>query len=122
MIFLYFFQTLLSGIAGPSLNPARDFGPRLFILPIWGNAVLTGFENYFWIPIIGPLLGSICGTVLFHHVFKQTFDDLYFAQMRNENFDESLLKQLTDSAKIQNHLTAANGAKFVDPNAYIINS
>lgn len=49
--------------AGYAINPARDFGPRLFaFFAGWGQVALPGngpgFTNYFWIPIIGPLLGA----------------------------------------------------------------
>lgn len=49
--------------AGYAINPARDFGPRLLaFFTGWGQVALPGngpgFSNYFWIPIIGPLLGA----------------------------------------------------------------
>eukprot|EP01084_Bolivina_argentea_P137886 242846_1 len=103
----------LTGIAGPALNPARDFGPRLFLLPLWGKKALSGYNHYFWIPIVGPYVGSIFGTIFFHNAFKKPFDELYFAENRNETFDESLLKQPNDVGKIQNQKIRTD---------YIINS
>ena len=45
-----------------ALNPARDFGPRLFcFLTGWGPAALPSPQNYWWIPIVAPLLGAIVG-------------------------------------------------------------
>lgn len=53
--------------AGYAINPARDFGPRL-------ASFLTGYggawrdqhgEFYFWVPIIGPLIGGVLGVGLY---------------------------------------------------------
>lgn len=45
-----------------ALNPARDFGPRLFtFFAGWGHAALPSPGNYWWIPIVGPLIGGVIG-------------------------------------------------------------
>jgi glycerol uptake facilitator protein len=45
-----------------ALNPARDFGPRLFAFVAgWGPAALPSPQNYWWIPIAGPLIGGVVG-------------------------------------------------------------
>lgn len=53
--------------AGYAINPARDFGPRL-------AQFLTGYDGawrdqygqlYFWVPIIGPLIGGVVGAGLY---------------------------------------------------------
>jgi len=56
--------------AGYAINPARDFGPRLWtFLTGWGELALPGtyewFSFYFWIPIIGPLIGAVVGAVVY---------------------------------------------------------
>jgi glycerol uptake facilitator protein len=60
--------------AGYAINPARDFGPRLFAyFAGWGKVALPGtyhsaglnFSGYFWIPIVGPLIGGVIGVVLY---------------------------------------------------------
>jgi glycerol uptake facilitator protein len=60
--------------AGYAINPARDFGPRLFAwIAGWGKVALPGtmhspglnFSNYFWIPIIGPLIGGVIGVLVY---------------------------------------------------------
>jgi glycerol uptake facilitator protein len=44
------------------LNPARDFGPRLFcFFAGWGPAALPSPDNYWWIPIVAPLVGAVAG-------------------------------------------------------------
>lgn len=59
--------------SGFAINPARDFGPRLFTwLAGWGSQVFTLGDSYFWVPIIGPLLGGPIGAgiyvcVIEHH-------------------------------------------------------
>lgn len=56
--------------AGYAINPARDFGPRLWtFLTGWGEIALPGtyqwFSNYFWIPIVGPLVGGVVGAIVY---------------------------------------------------------
>jgi glycerol uptake facilitator protein len=53
--------------AGYAINPARDFGPRLATLVTgYGDALKdqNGYY-YFWVPIIGPLVGGLVGGGLF---------------------------------------------------------
>jgi len=60
--------------AGYAINPARDFGPRLFaFFAGWGKVALPGsysapgfsFSWYFWIPIVGPLIGGVIGVIVY---------------------------------------------------------
>jgi glycerol uptake facilitator protein len=49
--------------AGYAINPARDFGPRIFAwIAGWGKVAMPGdygnVNTYFWIPIVGPLIGA----------------------------------------------------------------
>lgn len=53
--------------AGYAINPARDFGPRL-------ASFLTGYDTawldqhghlYFWVPLVGPLIGGVLGAGLY---------------------------------------------------------
>ena len=49
-----------------SLLQARDFGPRLFAAFVYGWGKVFRAHNYFfWIPIVGPILGGIIGVWLF---------------------------------------------------------
>lgn len=48
--------------AGYAINPARDFGPRLFtFLAGWGSGVFTAGHSWWWVPIVGPLIGGPAG-------------------------------------------------------------
>ncbi|KJV26071.1 MIP/aquaporin family protein [Luteibacter yeojuensis] len=45
-----------------AINPARDFGPRLFAyFAGWDKSALPGPDNYWWVPIVGPLIGGVIG-------------------------------------------------------------
>jgi MIP family channel proteins len=51
---------------GYAINPARDFGPRLFTsLAGWGTAPFQATSNdgipFWWIPIVGPCIGGVLG-------------------------------------------------------------
>jgi glycerol uptake facilitator protein len=49
--------------AGYAINPARDFGPRLAsFITGYGSAWRDQYGNlYFWVPIVGPLIGGVLG-------------------------------------------------------------
>ncbi|WP_347556285.1 MIP/aquaporin family protein [Robbsia sp. KACC 23696] len=49
-----------------ALNPARDFGPRLFAyFAGWSTSALPSPDNYWWVPIVGPLVGGVLGAGAF---------------------------------------------------------
>ena len=52
---------------GYAINPARDFGPRLWIAIVSGGASFTADNYYFWVPIVGPLLGAVVGAFIFDY-------------------------------------------------------
>jgi glycerol uptake facilitator protein len=67
--------------AGYAINPARDFGPRLFALVAgWGKIAIPGnygnVNDYMWIPIVGPFLGGLVGAF----VYDFTIRDVLFAR------------------------------------------
>lgn len=54
-----------------AINPARDFGPRLFCLFAgWGSSAFPSPENYWWVPIVGPLLGGVVGGAAYQYLIR----------------------------------------------------
>ena len=54
------------GMHGYAINPARDFGPRLFtVVAGFKNNGLTDGTNAFWIPIAGPIVGGLIGAAVY---------------------------------------------------------
>ncbi len=52
--------------AGYAINPARDFGPRLFtFFAGWGAEVFRAGNYWFWVPIVGPLVGGVVGALVY---------------------------------------------------------
>ncbi|HEX5085847.1 MAG TPA: MIP family channel protein [Blastocatellia bacterium] len=52
--------------AGYAINPARDLGPRLFTaIAGWGFDVFRANNFYFWVPIVGPLIGGPLGALIY---------------------------------------------------------
>lgn len=51
---------------GYAINPARDFGPRLFtVLAGFRNNGLTDGTGVWWVPVVGPLAGGLIGGGLY---------------------------------------------------------
>jgi glycerol uptake facilitator protein len=67
--------------AGYAINPARDFGPRLFAwIAGWGKIAMPGdygnVNTYFWIPIVGPFVGGLIGAVVYDLGIRNTLVSL----------------------------------------------
>jgi len=59
----------LGGTTGYAINPARDLGPRIAhsLLPIPGKG---GSDwGYSWIPVVGPIIGGVCGAMVYKSIF-----------------------------------------------------
>lgn len=52
-----------------AMNPARDLGPRIVhsLLPIPGKG--SSQWKYFWVPVIGPLVGGAYGALFYQGIF-----------------------------------------------------
>jgi glycerol uptake facilitator protein len=64
---------------GYAINPARDFGPRLFAwFAGWDGVALPGNYGdvnwYWWLPIVAPIVGGIIGALVYdffiNHVLR----------------------------------------------------
>ena len=54
------------GMHGYAINPARDFGPRLFTAVAgFKNNGLTDGARVWWVPVVAPLLGGLIGAVVY---------------------------------------------------------
>jgi glycerol uptake facilitator protein len=67
----------LGANAGYAINPARDFGPRLFAgIAGWGDVAIPGnyanVSGYFWIPIVGPFVGGLIGAFAYDLGIRET--------------------------------------------------
>jgi MIP family channel proteins len=52
--------------SGYAINPARDLGPRLFTYVAgWGSDVFRAGNSWWWVPIVGPLVGGVLGGWLY---------------------------------------------------------
>ncbi|KAI6650959.1 Aquaporin-9-like [Oopsacas minuta] len=51
--------------AGLAMNPIRDFPPRCFAAIIFGSDIFRIHNYYFWIPIIGPMIGAPIGAFIY---------------------------------------------------------
>jgi glycerol uptake facilitator protein len=71
------------GMHGYAINPARDFGPRLF-------TVVAGFRNTgfrdgaFVVPIVGPLVGGVIGAAIYDIMIRPWLPALADGRERDE--------------------------------------
>jgi glycerol uptake facilitator protein len=58
------------GMHGYAINPARDFGPRLFTAVAGFRQ--TGFDGHaWWVPIVGPLAGGLIGALAYDGLIRR---------------------------------------------------
>ncbi|XP_026067095.1 aquaporin-3-like [Carassius auratus] len=98
------FSVLIIGLSmgfnsGYAINPARDFGPRLFTaMAGWGGEVFTNRQCWFLVPFFAPFLGSIIGVIVYQlmvgwHVEGEVRDN------KNKAKEESLKLNDVSSSK-----------------------
>lgn len=73
------------GMHGYAINPARDFGPRLFTAVAgFRNNGLTDGNRVWWVPVVAPLLGGVAGATLYDFAVRR-----YLRQMFNNGAKEN---------------------------------
>ncbi|XP_077149908.1 aquaporin-3-like [Ranitomeya variabilis] len=51
---------------GYPINPARDLAPRIFTACVgWGLEVFRAGGHWWWVPVVGPMIGGVIGTFLY---------------------------------------------------------
>ncbi len=54
------------GMHGYAINPARDFGPRLFtVVAGFHNNGITDGRAVWWVPVVAPMLGGLIGAAVY---------------------------------------------------------
>lgn len=59
----------IGGPTGPALNPARDLAPRILhaVLPLKHKG--SSHWDYAWVPVVSPILASICAVALYKFLY-----------------------------------------------------
>ncbi len=60
-------------LTGFAMNPARDFGPKIFTGLRVGEIAMTGGRNipYFIVPIIAPIIGACVGAAIYRYLIAK---------------------------------------------------
>ncbi|KAL6238954.1 hypothetical protein BDW75DRAFT_227539 [Aspergillus navahoensis] len=56
---------------GYAINPARDFGPRLFSAFLYGREVFTAVNYYFVVPLFAPFIGCLVGATMYDSILYE---------------------------------------------------
>ncbi|XP_028634973.1 aquaporin-7 [Grammomys surdaster] len=52
--------------SGYAINPSRDLPPRFFtFIAGWGKQVFRAGNNWWWVPVVAPLLGAYIGGIVY---------------------------------------------------------
>ncbi|XP_053320388.1 aquaporin-9 [Spea bombifrons] len=84
--------------SGCAMNPARDLGPRIFTaLAGWGIDVFTAGNNWWWVPVVGPMVGATMGAYIYilcieaHH---EPDEDNVKRNMESDNYEKQELANM----------------------------
>src|SRR6266446_5871670 len=62
--------------SGYAINPARDFGPRLFTAVAgWGSDVFRAGHGWWWVPIGAPTVGALVGGWVYEAMVGRRFPE-----------------------------------------------
>ena len=69
---------VVAPITQAGLNPARDFGPRLFaFFAGWGSVAIPGPRGgFFTVYILSPILGSLLGAAIYQFILRPSLSSI----------------------------------------------
>ncbi|XP_035248109.1 aquaporin-7 [Anguilla anguilla] len=84
--------------SGYAINPSRDLPPRIFTaLAGWGPEVFRAGQNWWWVPLLAPLIGGVMGAgiyKLFVELHHPAPPRIYGAQPREAELEKSATSEL----------------------------
>jgi glycerol uptake facilitator protein len=86
---------------GYAINPARDFGPRLWIAIVSGGASFTADNYYFWIPIVAPLLGGVVGAFVFDYTIGKVLGAKNLGQSGTTETVGETVREVSPDAEVR---------------------
>ncbi|XP_067305796.1 aquaporin-10-like [Pseudorasbora parva] len=87
----------MSANCGAAINPARDFGPRLFTFTAgWGTEVFTCYDYFFWIPLVAPMVGGVLGSIIYLVFIQWHLPD-------DESEEENESEEFKGQTKVMEH-------------------
>ncbi|CAF2832310.1 unnamed protein product [Rotaria sp. Silwood2] len=116
------FALIITGIicafsinAGAAINPARDLGPRLFGAFIYGlNDVFRTHNYFFWVPIIGPIVGAILAVWIYKSYIWIIQRYGHFSNIEHTNTGKEINPEVIETSypynlyELQKQLTEVN--------------
>jgi len=93
--------------AGYPCNPARDFGPRLFTFIIGYGVEVFSYKDYcwFWVPIVGPLIGGVVGAWIYqlaigiHESAEEIHEITVVSHREMQPLTQPIVKEPNDTEK-----------------------
>src|SRR6266516_413714 len=86
---------------GYAINPARDFGPRLWIAIVSGGTSLVADNYYFWIPIVAPLLGGVVGAFIYDYTIGKVLGAKMLAKSGTTETRGEAVREVSPDAEIR---------------------
>src|SRR6266487_979936 len=86
---------------GYAINPARDFGPRLWVALVSGGTSLSADNYYFWIPIVAPLLGGVVGAFIYDYTIGKVLGAKMLAKSGTTETRGEAVREVSPDAEIR---------------------